>query len=507
MATADAIQATIEARKQEISRAEATRRDAQRDTAAAIERQRLRRELDVLDQRLEDVKADIIIERGYTRRIDSDESGPHHPSLLGRPAVYSEPDPPGNFVKSSRSVLDCDEAVLEGSIEWTIKGFSWLQTTLGQNGENYATSQRIHLGRHQIHLCYSPTYDEMGDCGQRASLAICQFETGTSDGVSLRYNLWIKSKDRGYVQWGEPAQEVYIEGSADDMLFGPDVCDAPVEPRGIFGMTHAQLLDSEWVVNDTLTIKMHILVRPFVESRDGYQPAVPLPPCNHQDKLLQLLESGANSDVTFIVQGEEIRAHSLILSAFSDVFQAQFTSGMQETASKRVIVEDCKPDIFKAFLRYLYTENFESLENSIQPATTQRAKAERNEDSGNAPEAGLDDRSALLRQVLALSHKYQETRLQKWSEQELCKHISTADVCHLLCQAHLYEAKLLESKCLDFLAANKNEVAMGASFGSLAQEWPEVMLKITLHLARFSEDASAGAMISHGNALKRKRSD
>lgn len=509
MATADAIRALLEARDQEISRAEAALRDAHGDKAAAVERQRLRRELDALNQRFDDVNSEILINQNYTKRVNWDVSGPHQPQFHDRPPFDRELVPPVVVAKSCHSVLDCDEAVVDGSIEWTIKGFSWLQTTLKQNCEDCAASQRIQLGGHRFHLCYSPTFGEMGECGQRASLAICHYESGSSNGVSFRYALWIKSKDRGYVQWGE-SEQMYEEGpngEADDMLFGPDVCNSMAVPRGVFGMTHAQLLNSEWVVKDTITVKVHILVRPFVVSRDGYQPAVLLPPCSHQDKLLRLLESGEISDVTFIVQGEEIRAHSLILSAFSDVFKAQFTSGMQEAASKRVIIEDCKPSVFKAFLLYLYTENFESLDNAFQPATTQSAKAERNNDSGHAPEASEDDRLASLRQALALSHKYQETRLQKWTEQELCKHISTAEVCHLLCQAHLYEAKLLESKCLDFLAANKNEVAMGASFGSLAQEWPEVMLKITLQLARFSDDASAAAMNSHGNARKRKRSD
>eukprot|EP00930_Biecheleria_cincta_P047339 TRINITY_DN32797_c0_g1_i1.p1 TRINITY_DN32797_c0_g1~~TRINITY_DN32797_c0_g1_i1.p1 ORF type:complete len:504 (+),score=73.00 TRINITY_DN32797_c0_g1_i1:91-1602(+) len=503
MATADAIRALIEARTQEVARAEGVLLDTQREYGAAVERQRLRRELDALDKRLKNIKTQIEDQKSTNRIIDADFCGPHLPSNPGRAAETALRQ---LETENSHWVLDCDEAVLDGTIEWTIKGLSWLQTALGQNGERCADSECILVGGHRFHLCYSPTHDEMGAWGQRASLAICHFEEHTSHGVSFRYNLWIKSKERGYVQWGKPAQ-VYQEEEVDDMLFGPDVCDALAVPQGIFGMTHSQLLNSEWVVNDTLTAKLQIWVRPNVASRESRDTAVLVPPCNHHDKLLRLLESGSNSDVTFIVQGEEVRAHSLILSTFSDVFQAQFASGMQEAASKQVIIEDCDPVIFKAFLRYLYSENFASLEGVIQQAPTQRAVAERHGDSDNARGAGQFDRLTLLRQVLALSHKYQETRLQKWSEQELCKHISIADVCHLLCQAHLYEAKLLESKCLDFLAANKNGVAVGSTFGSLAQDWPEVSLKITLRLARFSEDASAGAMKSHENARKRKRSD
>ena len=31
---------------------------------------------------------------------------------------------------------------------------------------------------------------------------------------------------------------------------------------GIFGLTHKQLLDSEWVENDSLTVKFELEVRP-----------------------------------------------------------------------------------------------------------------------------------------------------------------------------------------------------------------------------------------------------
>ena len=66
------------------------------------------------------------------------------------------------------------------------------------------------------------------------------------------------------------------------------------------------------------------------------------------------MHSGIVSDVTVVVQGEEIQMHSFVLSARSEVFQRQLSSGMQETKSKEIIIEDSEPVIFKAFLRYLY---------------------------------------------------------------------------------------------------------------------------------------------------------
>ena len=67
-------------------------------------------------------------------------------------------------------------------------------------------------------------------------------------------------------------------------------------------------------------------------------------------------DSGRGADVTFLVKGEAICAHSQILLARSDVFASELLGGMQESISKEIVVEDCEGEIFKAMLRFLYTE-------------------------------------------------------------------------------------------------------------------------------------------------------
>merc|ERR1719316_1089976 len=95
-----------------------------------------------------------------------------------------------------------------------------------------------------------------------------------------------------------------------------------------------------------------------------------VPPSRLCDNLLLLLDSALGSDVTFKVQGEIIKAHSPILSAQSEVLQRQFSCGMQESISKEVTVEDCKPNIFRAFLRYLYSDSFDCIDSLISSNTS-----------------------------------------------------------------------------------------------------------------------------------------
>merc|ERR1712232_1314585 len=97
---------------------------------------------------------------------------------------------------------------------------------------------------------------------------------------------------------------------------------------------------------------------------------------------------------------------------------------------------------------------------------------------------------SMLQHVLAVSHKYQVARLRLWCEEQLCKHITVTEVCSVLCQAHLYEAKQLESACLTFIMKNMQSVMVVPSFGVLAKEWPAVMLKISRFMAGISETST-----------------
>ena len=62
----------------------------------------------------------------------------------------------------------------------------------------------------------------------------------------------------------------------------------------------------------------------------------------------------------FMIQGEVINAHSPVLCARSEVFEAQLTTGMKESVSKVIEITDCDLATFKAFLQFIYTDNLAS---------------------------------------------------------------------------------------------------------------------------------------------------
>merc|ERR1711920_1135184 len=109
---------------------------------------------------------------------------------------------------------------------------------------------------------------------------------------------------------------------------------------------------------------------------------------------------------------------------------------------------------------------------------------------------------SFLQGLLAVSHKYQVSRLQLWCERQLSESINGNNVCTILCQAHLYEAKQLEQACLMFIKENKSAVMVTPMFGRLCREWPEVMLKISLFTAGISEARAAAAFDGQGDSSR-----
>eukprot|EP00747_Dinoflagellata_sp_TGD_P156620 gnl/TRDRNA2_/TRDRNA2_177678_c4_seq43.p1 gnl/TRDRNA2_/TRDRNA2_177678_c4~~gnl/TRDRNA2_/TRDRNA2_177678_c4_seq43.p1 ORF type:complete len:398 (+),score=42.98 gnl/TRDRNA2_/TRDRNA2_177678_c4_seq43:50-1243(+) len=384
MSTADEIRAQIASQQQLVKQAEEAMARSQKEKDEALVRQELRKqlaELQATKSSLEYSQRFYDIQRGH---IDRDE-----PSFYSSDKLTKNPLFP---VKESaiQSELDCDKVVVSGELQWRIKGFSWLHESLQQFDDDCASSSDIEVCGHEFCLMYHPTRGEMGDHSQRGSLVIYHSTPPRNDGVAFRYKLWIKSKERGFVQWGNSGA-VCLPDGANDMIFGPDVRDSSDLPTGIFGMSHAQLVNSEWVIHDVLTAKLKVEVRPIAPPVTALEETyhadeIILPPPTLADKLTALLESGVGCDVTFMVQGEAIRAHGQIISASSDVLQRQLACGMQETISKEIIIDDCEPKIFRAFVRYLYSESFDSLQSFVACKASEQCSSDASSTHSDAPQ-------------------------------------------------------------------------------------------------------------------------
>ena len=89
----------------------------------------------------------------------------------------------------------------------------------------------------------------------------------------------------------------------------------------------------------------------------------------------------------------------------------------------------------------------------------------------------IESWSARFRAVLILA---QVVRLQRWCEAQLCKQLSTEQICSVLRQAHVFEAAQLEKACLSYVRDNIAEVLKLQAYTDLISKWPEIALKIQL---------------------------
>lgn len=74
------------------------------------------------------------------------------------------------------------------------------------------------------------------------------------------------------------------------------------------------------------------------------------------DLIASLFEDDTFADFTFIVRGEEFKAHKCLLAKVSEVFRTIFTCGLDETKDNSTKI-DCTPAIFRHFLNSIYTNN------------------------------------------------------------------------------------------------------------------------------------------------------
>ncbi|CAE7639816.1 BPM1, partial [Symbiodinium sp. CCMP2456] len=321
-----------------------------------------------------------------------------------------------------------DHMVAKGEYVWRIEGFSWVPCALEQDmaadwGCHWVQADTaFRLGDQTFNFRYS--CENKACNGYRGPLAIvfCSKER-----IALRYGIYVRARNGEFVQWSQTSKVIHH----GDRHWDRHGAYGPADSRGIFGLSHEELLQSEWVENDTLTVKFELEVRPHQDEEIlPMIPAAEVPEPTILKDTRALLEQGTCSDVRFMVQGEEIEAHSQILCARSEVFRKQLTGGMQESISKVILIEDCDIAIFKAFLQFLYTDQLPDAQELVQKGTSHNNETE--------------------------SYGRELSRIQaKLSEQ-----VDTSQVCGILCQVLTLPA-----------------------YVELVKKWPQIGVKVSLFSA------------------------
>ncbi|KAK3121315.1 hypothetical protein QOZ80_8BG0650640 [Eleusine coracana subsp. coracana] len=124
----------------------------------------------------------------------------------------------------------------------------------------------------------------------------------------------------------------------------------------------SQVEDLRVLREDRLTIvcDLAVIVDPRTTSEAFSRVVVPppeLPLC-----MAKLLEEGNGADVTFIVGEETFLAHRVVLAMRSPVLQAELYGSMSEERTRRVVVREMQPAVFKAMLHFIYTDSLPTMD-------------------------------------------------------------------------------------------------------------------------------------------------
>mgnify|MGYP002042753263 CR=1 FL=1 len=162
------------------------------------------------------------------------------------------------------------------------------------------------------------------------------------------------------------------------------------------------------------------------------------PPSRMGGDFLRVFESGAGSDVTFVVDEERVQAHRFVLLA-----RAPVLSSLCADADADIEISEVSPAVFKEVLRFTYCDELSSPDVL---STADRARA-----------------------VLQAADRFGVTRLKQLAEIELAtRHLSVESAADLLLLADAHSCPQLKESATELFVSKAPEVMATAGWARLS---------------------------------------
>ncbi|PUZ50623.1 hypothetical protein GQ55_6G072300 [Panicum hallii var. hallii] len=190
--------------------------------------------------------------------------------------------------------------------------------------------------------------------------------------------------------------------------------------------------------DDCLTIECVVTVtngRRLTEAKP--LPRIEVPPPDIAKHFAKLLETEEGVDVTFSVGGVKFKAHKMVLATRTPVFRAEVYGPMREAGTKAIVIEDVQPDVFRAFLHFIYSD-------SLPPLDDLR----------------VDDYGEMIRHLLVAADRYAMERL---------KTVATT-----LALADQHNCDKLKDACIEFMTNMMDAVVATQGYKNLKRTCPSV---------------------------------
>ncbi|KAL6908231.1 hypothetical protein ACP4OV_002401 [Aristida adscensionis] len=287
------------------------------------------------------------------------------------------------------------------------------------------------------------------------------------DGYNYTYANWI-SVDLCLRRAAASSKDGTVKARCKFSLLGPDGNPDPTyvyesretrtfsaahPAQGSYDFIKRTVLESEtsnYIRDDGFSIRCDVTVTNGVHASVTKKPLVKVPPSNLGRELGALLLTGEGADVIFQVGDVLFKAHRIVLAARSSVFKAELFGPMREKVAAHVRIEDMEPKVFKAMLRFIYSDSLPSM-----------AKGEE---------------TVMFQHLLDAADRYDLKRLKLICEDKLCRRIDKDTVISTMVLAGQHGCQELKEACLAFLESPDNLKAVMATngFDHLAKLAPDV---------------------------------
>ncbi|KAL6843287.1 hypothetical protein ACP4OV_027000 [Aristida adscensionis] len=230
---------------------------------------------------------------------------------------------------------------------------------------------------------------------------------------------------------------------------------------------------SAYVRDDTLRIECVVTVYTFKKAGLPRSPAAAqaaladVPPQNNlSEDLVRLFCTKEGADVTLEVEGEDFKAHAMVLAARSPVFRAQLHGPMRgQRGQKHITIEDMQPDVFEALIRFMYTD-------SIFPGTA---------------DLGKDENKELIKHLLVAADRYDVQGLKFVCEMVLCESLDVDNVAAMFALADQHSCGKLQEACVEFITCEDrfDDVVASKGYRDLKSICPTVVVDLLEKAAKF----------------------
>ena len=144
--------------------------------------------------------------------------------------------------------------------------------------------------------------------------------------------------------------------------------------------------------------------------------------------------------------GQSFMCHQIILATSSPVFCAMFQADMREKETRKVVIEDIKPEVIALMLQWIYSGWIDFFEKEpLEPL-----------------------------ELLQAADKYQLDGLKELCEAKLCSILDVTNVIYLLVFGDLHNATRLKNVALKMVARNQAKLSKTKVYQDFLIQFPRL---------------------------------